>query len=131
MCGGDAIPNGANGHANGETVTNGQNGTTNELSSHSSHPKPTVRLSPVPKLSQLSYPASEVPILTRSALSSLQAPATNPYAPVHDALSNVGSYKLIESTLREGEQFASAFFDTGSFSSTSLGSCGPPYPSMR
>lgn len=39
-------------------------------------------------------------------------PVTNPYAPVHDALSNVNSYKLIESTLREGEQFASAFFDT-------------------
>lgn len=39
-------------------------------------------------------------------------PAVNPYAPVHDALSNVNSFKLIESTLREGEQFASAWFDT-------------------
>ena len=38
----------------------------------------------------------------------------NPYAPVHDSISNVFNYKLIESTLREGEQFASAWFDTGS-----------------
>jgi len=36
----------------------------------------------------------------------------NPYAPVGDFLSNVGSFKIIESTLREGEQFANAFFDT-------------------
>ncbi|KAG0156303.1 hypothetical protein PDIDSM_3480 [Penicillium digitatum] len=39
----------------------------------------------------------------------------NPYA--HDAgvtdfLSNVSRFKIIESTLREGEQFANAFFDT-------------------
>ncbi|KAL2112605.1 hypothetical protein VUR80DRAFT_7030 [Thermomyces stellatus] len=36
----------------------------------------------------------------------------NPYAPLQDALSNVTNYKLIESTLREGEQFANAWFDT-------------------
>ncbi|KAI5850222.1 HMGL-like-domain-containing protein [Morchella snyderi] len=36
----------------------------------------------------------------------------NPYQPVPDFLSNVGSFKIIESTLREGEQFANAFFDT-------------------
>jgi homocitrate synthase len=36
----------------------------------------------------------------------------NPYLPVQDFLSNVGRYKVIESTLREGEQFANAFFDT-------------------
>lgn len=29
-----------------------------------------------------------------------------------DFLSNVSSFKIIESTLREGEQFANAFFDT-------------------
>lgn len=29
-----------------------------------------------------------------------------------DFLSNIGSFKIIESTLREGEQFANAFFDT-------------------
>ena len=35
----------------------------------------------------------------------------NPYAPVPDFLSNVNSFKIIESTLREGEQFANAYFD--------------------
>ncbi|KAI6854842.1 Homocitrate synthase [Hortaea werneckii] len=38
--------------------------------------------------------------------------STNPYAPVQDFLSNVSNFKIIESTLREGEQFANAFFDT-------------------
>jgi homocitrate synthase len=42
-------------------------------------------------------------------------PARNPYQPVGDFLSNVGRFKIIESTLREGEQFANAFFDTGKF----------------
>ncbi|KAK3347137.1 HMGL-like-domain-containing protein [Lasiosphaeria hispida] len=37
---------------------------------------------------------------------------TNPYQPVGDFLSNVNSFKIIESTLREGEQFANAYFDT-------------------
>ena len=36
---------------------------------------------------------------------------SNPYQPVGDFLSNVGRFKIIESTLREGEQFANAFFD--------------------
>lgn len=37
----------------------------------------------------------------------------NPYgANPSDFLSNVGNFKIIESTLREGEQFANAFFDT-------------------
>jgi hypothetical protein len=36
----------------------------------------------------------------------------NPYQPVGDFLSNVSNFKIIESTLREGEQFANAFFDT-------------------
>jgi hypothetical protein len=38
--------------------------------------------------------------------------SSNPYAPVGDFLSNVSKFKIIESTLREGEQFANAFFDT-------------------
>lgn len=38
--------------------------------------------------------------------------SNNPYAPVQDFLSNVSNFKIIESTLREGEQFANAFFDT-------------------
>jgi len=38
---------------------------------------------------------------------------SNPYAPRYsDFLSNVQNFKIIESTLREGEQFANAFFDT-------------------
>ncbi|KAK7635961.1 homocitrate synthase [Phyllosticta citricarpa] len=37
---------------------------------------------------------------------------SNPYQPVGDFLSNVSRFKIIESTLREGEQFANAFFDT-------------------
>ncbi|KAH0833254.1 HMGL-like-domain-containing protein [Lanmaoa asiatica] len=37
----------------------------------------------------------------------------NPYAPrVSDFLNNISNFKIIESTLREGEQFANAFFDT-------------------
>lgn len=39
-------------------------------------------------------------------------PQTNPYQSVKDYISNVGKFKIIESTLREGEQFANAFFDT-------------------
>ncbi len=37
---------------------------------------------------------------------------SNPYQPVGDFLSNISNFKIIESTLREGEQFANAFFDT-------------------
>ena len=36
----------------------------------------------------------------------------NPYQPVGDFLSNISRFKIIESTLREGEQFANAFFET-------------------
>lgn len=39
-------------------------------------------------------------------------PKNSPYQTVHDYISNVNSFKIIESTLREGEQFANAFFDT-------------------
>lgn len=38
--------------------------------------------------------------------------SSNPYAPVPDFLSNVANFKIIESTLREGEQFANSFFNT-------------------
>ncbi|KAF5007672.1 hypothetical protein FDECE_6008 [Fusarium decemcellulare] len=40
------------------------------------------------------------------------AKASSPYQKVSDFISNVGRFKIIESTLREGEQFANAFFDT-------------------
>lgn len=36
----------------------------------------------------------------------------NPYQPVGDFLSNISRFQIIESTLREGEQFANAYFDT-------------------
>jgi homocitrate synthase len=37
-------------------------------------------------------------------------PGTSVYSQVQDYLSNTGRYKIIESTLREGEQFSNAFF---------------------
>ncbi|TVY85257.1 Mitochondrial homocitrate synthase [Lachnellula suecica] len=41
-----------------------------------------------------------------------QHKSSNPYQSTGDFLSNVNNFKIIESTLREGEQFANAFFDT-------------------
>lgn len=35
---------------------------------------------------------------------------SNPYSSVNDLLSNVRNFKIIESTLREGEQFSNAYF---------------------
>ncbi|KAH7115945.1 HMGL-like-domain-containing protein [Dendryphion nanum] len=35
----------------------------------------------------------------------------SPYQPVGDFLSNISKFKIIESTLREGEQFSNAYFD--------------------
>ncbi|KAK7518474.1 homocitrate synthase [Phyllosticta citriasiana] len=74
--------NGVNGHANGHQ--NGSNG------AESSHPGFTG---------------------IRTAQNPHPRPS-NPYQPVGDFLSNVSRFKIIESTLREGEQFANAFFDT-------------------
>lgn len=51
-----------------------------------------------------------------SAVEAVRAPphhASSPYQSVGDFLSNTGRFQIIESTLREGEQFANAFFDTG------------------
>ncbi|KAI9495338.1 homocitrate synthase [Zychaea mexicana] len=40
-------------------------------------------------------------------------PIVSPYMPKYpDPMSNISNFKIIESTLREGEQFANAFFDT-------------------
>lgn len=51
-----------------------------------------------------------------SATPVVQPPAphhsSSPYQSVGDFLSNVDKFQIIESTLREGEQFANAFFDT-------------------
>jgi len=71
-----------NGHANGANGTNG--------SSNGNHS---------------GYRAFDTRIGSRTQ-------SSNPYAPVQDALSNISRFKIIESTLREGEQFANAFFDT-------------------
>lgn len=38
-----------------------------------------------------------------------------PFQTVSDFLSNTSNFKIIESTLREGEQFSNAFFDTGMY----------------
>ncbi|KAH0544837.1 Saccharopine dehydrogenase [Glutinoglossum americanum] len=94
--------NGTNGHANGmngttDGSTNGTtsgttsgatNGTTNGTHSHEGFTSVESRENPHPRRSR------------------------NPYQPVGDFLSNVSRFKIIESTLREGEQFANAFFDT-------------------
>ncbi|KAI8074786.1 homocitrate synthase [Gongronella butleri] len=43
----------------------------------------------------------------------VREPIISPYMPKYpDPMSNISSFKIIESTLREGEQFANAFFDT-------------------
>lgn len=42
----------------------------------------------------------------------VHAHETKPIRVVGDFLSNVSNFSIIESTLREGEQFANAFFDT-------------------
>ncbi|KAI8137210.1 homocitrate synthase [Fennellomyces sp. T-0311] len=40
-------------------------------------------------------------------------PIASPYMPRYpDPMSNISNFKIIETTLREGEQFANAFFDT-------------------
>jgi len=38
--------------------------------------------------------------------------ASSPYARITDLLSNVSNFNIIDTTLREGEQFANAFFNT-------------------
>ena len=43
---------------------------------------------------------------------SRQRAAAIQYQTMSDFLSNTSRFKIIESTLREGEQFANAFFDT-------------------
>ncbi|EEA20185.1 homocitrate synthase lys21 [Talaromyces marneffei ATCC 18224] len=76
----------ANGHANGNGTTDA-NGKVN----HDGYTAIQTRQNPHPTASR------------------------NPYghnAGVTDFLSNVSRFKIIESTLREGEQFANAFFDT-------------------
>ena len=81
-----------NGHANGANGTNGTSGVNGTNGTNGVHNGFT------------GIDTSQVapPPIQRS----------NPYQPVPDVLSNIGRFKIIESTLREGEQFANAFFDT-------------------
>ncbi|RDL40367.1 putative Homocitrate synthase, mitochondrial [Venustampulla echinocandica] len=84
-CEPEPVANGAtNGHANGQTNGNGTSSAT----------------------------GSDHPGFTAIETKSNPHHRSNPYQPVGDFLSNVNNFKIIESTLREGEQFANAFFDT-------------------
>lgn len=103
MCPG--VDNEPNGQANG---ANGANGGM----LHSSHASAQALFENL----QLT-PALEHPGFT--GIETRQNPhpsaSRNPYGHnvgVTDYLSNVSRFKIIESTLREGEQFANAFFDT-------------------
>ncbi|GAA6001476.1 hypothetical protein JCM10207_006686 [Rhodosporidiobolus poonsookiae] len=56
---------------------------------------------------------AHAPSAPEAAAKSNGAQVNNPYASrASDFLSNTSNWKIIESTLREGEQFANAFFDT-------------------
>ncbi|KAJ4859610.1 HMGL-like domain-containing protein [Trichoderma breve] len=55
--------------------------------------------------------AAGLPVPSHNAHATATA-TTSPYQHIADFISNVGKFKIIESTLREGEQFANAFFDT-------------------
>ncbi|CEI62592.1 unnamed protein product [Fusarium venenatum] len=58
---------------------------------------------------------SNVEVTENGAAPTIHKPHHNaalPYQSVGDFLSNTNNFKIIESTLREGEQFANAYFDT-------------------
>ncbi|KAL0085977.1 homocitrate synthase, cytosolic isozyme [Phycomyces blakesleeanus] len=56
---------------------------------------------------------SQTPAVTAAPAQRTREPFVSPYMPKYpDPMSNISSFKIIESTLREGEQFANAFFDT-------------------
>ncbi|KAK0757952.1 hypothetical protein N5P37_009247 [Trichoderma harzianum] len=71
-----------------------------------------------------------LPVPSHNAHATATATATtSPYQHIADFISNVGKFKIIESTLREGEQFANAFFDTAKaiYSATALSEFGVDY----
>jgi homocitrate synthase len=103
MCPTEENGDAPNGHTNGHT-----NGPANGVANGDSC-----------KLSCLTdYLTAADPVIAHQGYTAIQTsqnphPHTrNPYQPVGDFLSNVSRFKIIESTLREGEQFANAFFDT-------------------
>jgi homocitrate synthase len=101
MCSTDEIE-GQNGHANGvngHNGTNGTNGTHNSNGANGAYGTNGIN----------GNHAGFTGIDTSRV--SPQVQRSNPYQPVPDVLSNIGRFKIIESTLREGEQFANAFFD--------------------
>ena len=92
-----------------EQVANGNghsNATSNATSNGESFTFPNCRLSTD---SQIAGHPGFTAVETKS---NPHAVRSNPYQPVGDFLSNISNFKIIESTLREGEQFANAFFDT-------------------
>lgn len=93
--GASGLANGANGHTNGANGTNGSK-------------KALVRSSQS-SLTTSSDHNGYTGIHTRQ---NPHSNSRNPYQPVGDFLSNISRFQIIESTLREGEQFANAFFDT-------------------
>ncbi|ELQ34610.1 homocitrate synthase [Pyricularia oryzae Y34] len=94
----------SNGNANGNGASNG-NGKGLTLASRVVSGEAPM---PAPKRNHDGMTGIE----TRQAQNARYQPSRNPYQPVGDFLSNVNNFKIIESTLREGEQFANAFFDT-------------------
>jgi homocitrate synthase len=74
-----------------EVEANGVNGQTNGVNGHSNGANGDANH------------AGYTGIQTRSTPAPLNA--RNPYLPVGDFLSNVSKFKIIESTLREGEQY--------------------------
>lgn len=101
----DETPNGVNGQANGHAngTTNGTNGCKSIIDADG-HCRDTQTDQ---SAAHEGYTGIEAPQNPHRPVK-----AANPYQPVGDFLSNVSDFKIIESTLREGEQFANAYFDT-------------------
>ena len=113
----DSAPNGVNGHTNGAT-----NGTANGSGCEVFQSGGKTSLTAIDAAHDgfTAIPSSQNP----------HVPSRNPYQPIGDFLSNISRFsgflqfncrsrivltrstELIESTLREGEQFATSFFDT-------------------
>ncbi|GAA5857775.1 hypothetical protein JCM5296_003371 [Sporobolomyces johnsonii] len=73
-------------------------------------PVPTTAGAVPPEFTPVDAHAPSAPEVAAKATG---AATSNPYASrASDFLSNTSNWKIIESTLREGEQFANAFFDT-------------------
>jgi homocitrate synthase len=98
---------------NGEAQANGVNGSSNGVNGANG------KLTALPLLvqgeSDILFANTEIGHAGFTGIHSRQNPhihSRNPYQPVGDFLSNISRFQIIESTLREGEQFANAFFDT-------------------